>query len=71
MTDQKQEPSFDLCMDAWMPAVYLDGSLGEISLKTAFEEADSIKELSGDIPEQVLPIYRMMLAVLYRAYPLP
>lgn len=71
MTNQRQNPSFNLCTEAWLPAMYLDGSVREISLKTAFEEAGSIKELSGDIPEQVLPFYRMMLAILYRAYPLP
>lgn len=71
MTNQRQDLSFNLCTKAWLPAMYLDGSVREISLKTAFEEAGSIKELSGDIPEQVLPVYRMMLAILYRAYPLP
>lgn len=59
---------FSLLDEPWVQVVYRDGHPGEISLRQIFSDAPDIKELSGDIPQQKLPLIRLFLAILYRAY---
>ena len=59
---------FSLLDEHWIPVSYLDGHPAEISLREIFLEAPKIKELSGDIPQQKLPLMRFLLAIMYRAY---
>lgn len=60
---------FNLATEPWIPVRWLDGTVGEVSLATALKEASQIEGLTGDIPQQVLPIIRVMLAVLYHSMP--
>lgn len=59
---------FSLLDEHWIPVSYLDGHPAEISLREIFLDAPKIKELSGDIPQQKLPLMRFLLAIMYRAY---
>lgn len=61
-------PSFNLVREPWIPVVMLDGSHDELSLRELFKKAQDIREVVGDIPQQVLPILRLCEAILYRAY---
>ncbi|MFY4659236.1 type I-E CRISPR-associated protein Cse1/CasA [Scardovia wiggsiae] len=58
----------NLLDDPWILAIDKSGSECEISLTEALESAQEYKEITGDIPQQVMPILRLMLAILYRAY---
>lgn len=58
----------NLLDDPWILAIDKNGSECEISLTEALESAQEYKEITGDIPQQVMPILRLMLAILYRAY---
>lgn len=60
--------SFSLLDEPWVQVVYPDGHRDEISLRRVFSDAPKIRGLSGDIPQQKLPILRLLLAILYRAY---
>lgn len=60
--------TFSLLNEPWVQVVYRDGHPDEISLRQVFSDAPNIKELSGDIPQQKLPLIRLFLAILYRAY---
>ena len=59
---------FSLLDEPWVQVVYLNGRPDEISLRQVFSDAPDVKELSGDIPQQKLPLIRLFLAILYRAY---
>lgn len=48
--------------------MYVDGHPEDVSLKTLFRDASDIREIVGDIPQQTLPLLRLMLAILYSAY---
>ena len=58
----------NLLDDPWILAIDKNGSECEISLTEALESAQEYKEITGDVPQQVMPILRLMLAILYRAY---
>ncbi|BDR52365.1 CRISPR-associated protein CasA [Bombiscardovia nodaiensis] len=62
------QSSFNLVDEPWISVVYTDGSAKPVSLTTLFEQASQIREIAGDIPQQTLPILRLALAILYRAY---
>lgn len=46
----------------------IDRMSNERELRDLFLDAPKIKELSGDIPQQKLPLMRFLLAIMYRAY---
>lgn len=50
-------------------ATYTTGEVKEISVRTAFRDAEKIKLLSGNSPIQEFPIHRFLIAILYRAFP--
>lgn len=62
------ETNFDLKRRPWIFALYEDGVQREISLIKVFEDAPHIRELQGDIPQQVMPMNRLFLAILRRAH---
>lgn len=59
---------FNLIDEPWVSVVYIDGHPEDVSLKTLFRDASNIREIVGDIPQQTLPLLRLMLAILYSAY---
>ena len=58
---------FNLIDEPWVPVVYCDGHPAEVSLRQLFVDAHLIKGVSGDIPQQQLPMLRLALAIMYRA----
>ena len=68
--DRAGECSFNLIDQPWIPAIFLDGQVEDVSLLRALEEAHLIRGISGDIPQQAIVLHRLMLAVIYRSYSL-
>ncbi len=68
MATDNRAPAFRLDREPWIPVLYVDGSAGQVSLTTLFAEASRIRDISGDIPQQKLPILRLALAILYRVF---
>ncbi|MDT0157643.1 type I-E CRISPR-associated protein Cse1/CasA [Microbacterium sp. ARD32] len=60
--------SFDLLKAPWVLVRFLDGSDGEVSIREAFRQADSIREIVGELPTQSFGILRLLLAIIYRAH---
>ena len=65
MASESVEPHFNLATDPWIPVIYQDGTCREVSIQTVFEDAEQIREVSGDSPQQVLPMLRLLLAILH------
>lgn len=63
-----EEPHFNLIDEPWIPVSMMDGSIGEVSLRTLFRTAPRIRAIGGDIPQQEPVILRLCLAIVYRAY---
>lgn len=59
---------FNLIREPWIPCVATDGEPIELSLRELFAQATTIRGVTGDIPQQVMPMLRIALAVLYGAY---
>ena len=55
-------------LPSWILVSRTDGSSDEVSLRDLLLDAGTIRSIDGDIPQQALPILRLALAVLYRAY---
>jgi CRISPR system Cascade subunit CasA len=60
--------SFNLTEQPWIPVVSKDFQLKEVSLIELFETWNVYKEIRGDNPPTTLAIYRLLLAILHRAY---
>lgn len=71
MQSLQTKAHFNVAVDPWIPVVYLDGKRGDVSIVDAFRNAGRIREIEGDQAQQVLPMLRLLLAVLYRSQPLP
>lgn len=59
---------FKLTDAPWIPVVTPDFQVKEISLTELFETWESLREIQADNPPTTLAIYRLMLAILHRAY---
>ena len=66
MASEAVEPHFNLATDPWIPVIYHDGVCREVSIEALFRDVNQIREISGDSPQQVEPILRLLLAILYR-----
>lgn len=66
MASKAVEPHFNLATDPWIPVIYHDGVCREVSIEALFRDVNQIREISGDSPQQVEPILRLLLAILYR-----
>ncbi|MGB4780266.1 type I-E CRISPR-associated protein Cse1/CasA [Microbacterium sp.] len=62
-------PRFNLVDDPWIAARFIDGGYREVSIREAFHDAASIRDLAGELPTQTFAITRLLLAILYRAAP--
>ncbi|MEU3601606.1 type I-E CRISPR-associated protein Cse1/CasA [Streptomyces sp. NPDC006798] len=60
-------PSFDLVTRPWLPVQFLDGGVGELSLREVFTRAKDLRRLVGDVPTQELALLRLLLAILHDA----
>lgn len=61
------DPSFSLVDEPWLPCVFAGGSSGAVGIRDALVRAQEIKQLVTDVPTQLPPIVRMLLAVVHRA----
>lgn len=66
MTDSSP-PRFDLLSEPWISVRYLDGRIGDVSIREAFHDARAIRDITGELPTQTFAILRLLLAILYRA----
>lgn len=65
----KAETSFNLMDRAWIPATLTNGGgHRDLSIREAFEMADDIAAVDGDIPLQRFALTRLLLAVMYGAF---
>lgn len=71
MQSLQKKARFNIAAEPWIPVIYLDGNRGEVSIEDTFRDAGRIREIEGDQAQQVLPILRLLLAVLYRSQPMP
>ncbi|WP_371177248.1 type I-E CRISPR-associated protein Cse1/CasA [Buchananella felis] len=59
--------SFNLVDKPWIRVTYLDGNTGEVSLQEAFEQAEQIAAITGELASQDVAILRLLLAICHRA----
>lgn len=67
----QQQQRFNLIDEKWINVERANGTRDKISLLEAFKEADDIRRVVTDLPQAQMPVLRLMLAVLYRAYQNP
>ncbi|MET9002051.1 type I-E CRISPR-associated protein Cse1/CasA [Amycolatopsis sp. NPDC004169] len=65
--------TFDLATESWIPVVYLeepepDGAEPLVGLRELFASAHRIRRIVGETPPMTAALYRLVLAVLHRAY---
>lgn len=61
--------TYNLLDEAWIRARDLDGAELSVSLTEVFAKAHLLRSLAGELPTQDAAVFRLMLAVLYRAVP--
>lgn len=59
---------FNLLDEPWIPCVLMDGGVRELSMRDVLGGAVNIRSISGDLPQQTVPLERLLLAMLYCAY---
>lgn len=59
---------FDLRDRPWIPVLTNELVVKEVSLRDLFTNATSYKEVVGDNPPVTVAVYRMLLAIIHRAY---
>jgi CRISPR system Cascade subunit CasA len=59
---------FDLTTERWIPVVDLDGAPDEVSLREVLLKAHTFRRIVGETPPMTAALYRLVLAVLHRAY---
>ncbi len=60
--------TFNLLDQAWIPVVSKDWQRMEVSLIELFTIGETLKEIQADNPPTTLAIYRLLMAILHRAY---
>jgi len=61
-------PSFNLLDQPWIPCTDLDGNRVELGIQETLSRAHQLREISGDSPIVTAALYRLLLAILHRAY---
>lgn len=59
--------SYSLLDEGWIPCLFDDGSVRELSLKQIFAEAPRVRDIVGELPTQTFAIARLLLAILHQA----
>lgn len=62
------KPSFNVADDPWIQVTMRDGTFREVSLRFVLKNSQDVASIGGDIPQQVVAIVRLLLAVMYRSY---
>jgi CRISPR system Cascade subunit CasA len=60
--------AFNLIQQPWIPAMTHDFQVREVSLVELFETWEILREIQADNPPTTLALYRLLLAILHRAY---
>ncbi len=60
-------PTFNLLDESWIPCIAEDGRVVELGLRETLVRAHELRGLAGDTPVITASLYRLLLAVLYRA----
>jgi len=60
--------AFDLSTKNWLPVTRFDGGHAELSLTDLFTQAHALRDLGAANPLTQSALYRLLLAVLHRAY---
>lgn len=63
-------PTFNLLDEPWIPVVMKSGEPRELSLRDALVETEQVRELFDASPLVTASLHRLMLAVLWRVFPL-
>lgn len=63
--------SFNLIDRPWLSCLWLDGRAEELSLREVFAQANQLADVRGDTPPETAALYRLLLAILYRAFDTP
>lgn len=64
-------PYFNLVDEPWITALGIDGFSTELSLTDVFRNAESIRELEGELPTMRPVLLRLLIAIMSRALGLP
>lgn len=59
---------FSVINDKWIPVTYMDNTHKEISIRDAFEKAETIKEISADFEMSNLAVIRLLVAFYMDIY---
>jgi CRISPR system Cascade subunit CasA len=60
--------SFNLLDQPWIPVMTADFQVKEISLVELFQTWENLTEIQADNPPTTLALYRLLLAIIHRAY---
>jgi CRISPR system Cascade subunit CasA len=63
-------PAFNLLDEEWIPCVMADGKPRELSLRDVLIRAEQVREVFDASPLITASIHRLLLAVLWRCFPL-
>ena len=64
----KQDFSFNLVDESWIPCIRADGSTAMLSIRDTFAQAHTLKEMSSESPPVTAAIHRFLLAILHRVF---
>lgn len=59
--------SYDLASEGWIPVRMRDGALRRVGLREALVEAQDIASLDMNVPLEELGVFRVLMAIAYRA----
>lgn len=59
--------SFNLVTQRWIPALGIDGSRYELSLRDCFVQGEQVRKISAELPTQSFAILRVLLAICHDA----
>ncbi|RAV31701.1 type I-E CRISPR-associated protein Cse1/CasA [Corynebacterium heidelbergense] len=62
---------FNLLDESWIPVLGIDGSLSEVGIREILANAGNYQRLACDVPTMDVAIFRLILAILYRAWDSP
>ncbi|MEX3610771.1 type I-E CRISPR-associated protein Cse1/CasA [Rothia sp. LK2588] len=68
MSETNTVQSFNLVDDPWVSCQMMDGTISLLSLRQVFEDRASIRQLSGDSPQQDYAVMRVLLAIFWRTH---
>ena len=65
---EEGRPQYNLLEEPWINVVDTDGCASAVSLRDVLVNAHKIRKFANDMPNQDLPLLRLLVAILYRAY---